>query len=520
MIKNQSFTDANKEDSDPPSSSTSSIKAMEKAIKSKAELKQNRIGDIKVTRNIRAKRVEKVSEPIHFPESGVLYEFHVENWENKMAFYDNIAYSFGVPSTQKIVFCSYLNCPVMHYERTCQGVYYCPHINSIDGSNTANNVCTVKPCRYRFQHCELHKVSLKKCEERCRLKLHFYIPKDPKNYTRLLLCIGDHNHPEIHEYQPDTTDVLSSSPKSSIVARDIVFEPKEEEQQEATKKKEEQSIIPQISIDTQPAQRLESITTSRSIANNEITGNDHFGNNQVKDTRSYISTQYQMPEGKNIITQRNLHHSHQRHIWEHAQQQYNLNKSSGLVPSFQQQYSRYQDFVTPSRTLPSSCPAVCPSPTFVNNRNKFLQQMQPQEISSEMYQDPPSYEDSMEFALVNRANIYPNSITLPNPRKRLYSETEANGSHDFIPTKRSDISVECMNSNILPSIASFLGQIQYQQLVSQPSVMYSRHVPSNQNSSMQQELPLKSTSAPFSNQVPYRPTEQPGGIQRPFNTYY
>jgi hypothetical protein len=184
--------------------------------KAKSDTKQNRIGEIKVTRNIRARKVDKRIEPINFPESGVLYEFNVKDWENKMAFYDQIAYSFGVPSTQKTVFCSYLNCHVMHYERTCQGVYYCPHINDSDN----NIICTVKPCRYRFQQCEHHKTSLKKSDERCKLKLHFYVPKDTTNHIRLLLCIGDHNHPLIPEtYQIDGTTITTrSSPLTPMSA--------------------------------------------------------------------------------------------------------------------------------------------------------------------------------------------------------------------------------------------------------------------------------------------------------------
>lgn len=55
----------------------------------------NKIGNIKVTRNIRAIRLEKLDAPVIFPQPGVLYYFNVENWTNKSAFYEHIAYSFG-----------------------------------------------------------------------------------------------------------------------------------------------------------------------------------------------------------------------------------------------------------------------------------------------------------------------------------------------------------------------------------------------------------------------------------------
>ena len=53
-------------------------------------------GSIKVTRNIRADRLETPNEPVELPQDGVLYVYNVENWTDKNSFYDKIAYSFGM----------------------------------------------------------------------------------------------------------------------------------------------------------------------------------------------------------------------------------------------------------------------------------------------------------------------------------------------------------------------------------------------------------------------------------------
>jgi hypothetical protein len=143
---------------------------------------------VKVTRNIKATRVESRETPIEFPESGVLYVFNVADWPNRTAFYDKIAFSFGIPSTQKQVYCDYFGAKVMHYERTCQGVYFCP-VTESDPKQT----CTVKPCRFRFHVCDVHRVALKKSPA-CKLKLHFYVPMEKEDNRRLMICLGDHNH--------------------------------------------------------------------------------------------------------------------------------------------------------------------------------------------------------------------------------------------------------------------------------------------------------------------------------------
>jgi hypothetical protein len=165
------------------------------------------LGHIRVTRNISALRVETRNEPLDFPESGVLYLFHTDDWANKMSFYDKVAYSFGIPSTQKPVHCSFLNTRVMHYERTCQGVYYCKHHNE-------NGECTVKPARYRFHACSIHKQSLQKSEHKCPVKLHFYVPIDTNDHRRLLLCLNEHNHALLKPNQPGTP---LSSPDSPVM---------------------------------------------------------------------------------------------------------------------------------------------------------------------------------------------------------------------------------------------------------------------------------------------------------------
>eukprot|EP00761_Pharyngomonas_kirbyi_P003434 gb/GECH01003438.1/.p1 GENE.gb/GECH01003438.1/~~gb/GECH01003438.1/.p1 ORF type:complete len:347 (+),score=52.11 gb/GECH01003438.1/:1-1041(+) len=156
---------------------------------------QNNTKDsIRVTRNLRASRLELCDTPISLPEPGVLYVFNVSQWEDKHAFYDKVAYSFGVPSTQKPVFCFYLDSRVMHYERTCQGVYHCPKGKNEQFENGYDPNCTVLPCRYRCHSCSQHAIQLRKSKG-CRFKLHFYIPLDENDNRRALLCLGEHNHP-------------------------------------------------------------------------------------------------------------------------------------------------------------------------------------------------------------------------------------------------------------------------------------------------------------------------------------
>ncbi|KAL0490055.1 hypothetical protein AKO1_009400 [Acrasis kona] len=166
------------------------------------------LGQIKVTRNISATRTEVLSEPLDFPESGVLYVFHTDKWANKMSFYDKVAYSFGIPSTQKPVHCSYLNTRVMHYERTCQGVYYCKH------HNESNEQCTVKPARFRFHACAVHKQSLQKSTNKCPVKLHFYVPIDTNDHRRLLLCLNDHNHALLRPTKPIAVRPQATNPST------------------------------------------------------------------------------------------------------------------------------------------------------------------------------------------------------------------------------------------------------------------------------------------------------------------
>jgi hypothetical protein len=172
--------------------------------KSNKNISNKTLGQIKVTRNISATRVESREEPMDFPESGVLYLFKTDDWVNKMSFYDKVAYSFGIPSTQKPVYCTFLNTRVMHYERTCQGVYYCKFHEETNGE------CTVKPARFRFHACSIHKQSLQKSANKCPVKLHFYVPLDTNDHRRLLLCLNDHNHALLKP----ATSVKSESPMS------------------------------------------------------------------------------------------------------------------------------------------------------------------------------------------------------------------------------------------------------------------------------------------------------------------
>ncbi len=178
-------------------------------VKKQKKPSANIMGQVRVTRNISAVRVETRTEPLDFPESGVLYLFHTDDWTNKMSFYDKVAYSFGIPSTQKPVHCSYLNSRVMHYERTCQGVYYCKHHHEGHGD------CTVKPARYRFHACWRHKQSLQKSEHKCPVKLHFYVPIDTNDHRRLLLVLNDHNHALLQPNQVESP-ISSYSPESPI----------------------------------------------------------------------------------------------------------------------------------------------------------------------------------------------------------------------------------------------------------------------------------------------------------------
>lgn len=211
-------------------------------------IETNKRGSIRVTRNVNAISERKMTEPVVYPESDVLYIYDVSDWDNKMSFYDKIAYSFGVPSTQKVVFCHYFNCKVMHYERTCQGVYHCPkreefeelqkkgeslegglteegRLNYIEMRDkkrvnqctyTAHNTdfmhCTVKPSRFRFHTCQQHQTPLKR-SKKCKFKLHFYVPQDKDDNRRLLLCIGTHSHALLPEdpRNPVTRGIVSHS---------------------------------------------------------------------------------------------------------------------------------------------------------------------------------------------------------------------------------------------------------------------------------------------------------------------
>ncbi|KAL9658510.1 hypothetical protein ABK040_006050 [Willaertia magna] len=167
----------------------------------------NKLGTIKVTRNIRAEQIVYADEPVEYPQSGVLYVFDVSNWTDKNSFYDKIAYSFGTPSTQKKVHCTYLNCKVMHYERTCQGVYYCPFS---DGN------CIVRPCRLRFHTCQRHNNTSLTKSGKCHFKLHFYIPLDKEDDRRLLLCLGSHNHLLLTESEFISANTTTSTSTTTI----------------------------------------------------------------------------------------------------------------------------------------------------------------------------------------------------------------------------------------------------------------------------------------------------------------
>eukprot|EP00761_Pharyngomonas_kirbyi_P009447 gb/GECH01009463.1/.p1 GENE.gb/GECH01009463.1/~~gb/GECH01009463.1/.p1 ORF type:complete len:226 (+),score=59.26 gb/GECH01009463.1/:1-678(+) len=155
---------------------------------------KNKQEGVKVTRNLRAEIVQKCPEPVALPQTGILYVFDVSSWKEKQAFYNYIAYSFGVPSTQKKVYCVYFQTQVMHYERTCQGVYYCPEGLENPQDTKSDCECTVVPCRFRYQRCSHHACQLKK-SEKCKFKLHFYVPIDERDTRRALLCLGHHNHP-------------------------------------------------------------------------------------------------------------------------------------------------------------------------------------------------------------------------------------------------------------------------------------------------------------------------------------
>ncbi|KAG2375127.1 hypothetical protein C9374_010131 [Naegleria lovaniensis] len=177
-----------------PSAKPKKQVAKESSTTSKTVSSVNNQGSIKVTRNISAERVENPTEPVEFPIDGVLYAYNVADWTDKNSFYDKIAYSFGTPSTQKKVHCAYLNCKVMHYERTCQGVYYCPHTDGDDSDH-----CIVRPCRLRFHTCQKHNNTTLTKSGKCPFKLHFYVPLEKDDNRRLLLCIGTHNHPLLCE---------------------------------------------------------------------------------------------------------------------------------------------------------------------------------------------------------------------------------------------------------------------------------------------------------------------------------
>lgn len=167
---------------------------------------------IQITKNIQAKRVEVCQEPINFAESDVLYVFDVSTWGNKNGFHEKLSYSFGIPSTQKVVFCQYLNERVMHYERTCQGICYCQ-----------NDSCRVVINRTKIlKNCENCDKPLVRSETRCPLKLHFYIPLDKHNNIRLLLVLGLHNH-QLLPSDPNVVNGHIIESESSATLRNVTF---------------------------------------------------------------------------------------------------------------------------------------------------------------------------------------------------------------------------------------------------------------------------------------------------------
>ena len=50
--------------------------------------------EIQVTKNIFATRIETSTVPIEFAEPQVLYLFDVNEWENKMSFYEKVSILF------------------------------------------------------------------------------------------------------------------------------------------------------------------------------------------------------------------------------------------------------------------------------------------------------------------------------------------------------------------------------------------------------------------------------------------
>eukprot|EP01080_Neovahlkampfia_damariscottae_P009248 gene9248-1335_t len=148
---------------------------------------------IKITRNISATSEIICESPVKLPEHDILYVFDVKNWTHPNSFYDSIECSFGTPSTQKQVFCNYFNKKVMHYERTCQGIYTCPK-----SSKNENDRCFRKLCHLRHQTCEKHGQLMKKTQK-CSQKLHFYVPLEKSDTRRIFILCGGHNHELIEE---------------------------------------------------------------------------------------------------------------------------------------------------------------------------------------------------------------------------------------------------------------------------------------------------------------------------------
>lgn len=203
-----------------------------------------------------------------------MYIFNVEKWEQKSSFYDKIAFSFGVPSTQKQVFCDFLGSKVMHYERTCQGVYYCP----LSSENTTNTPCTVKPCRFRFHTCEIHHVQLKKSNP-CKLKLHFYVPIDKDDHRRILLCLGVHNHAPLNAKEVIETHfapIKQPLEKEKISNQLKIVPPKIELEMEEKPKTQIPQFSPIFTLDSPKGNNLNVSpgVSPRDILNTNSKGND------------------------------------------------------------------------------------------------------------------------------------------------------------------------------------------------------------------------------------------------------
>ena len=163
---------------------------------------------IKITRNISASSEIFCNEPVKLPQPDILYSFNVKNWKHPNSFYDSIECSFGTPSTQKQVFCNYFNKKVMHYERTCQGIYTCPK-----SSTEKKDRCFIKLCHLRHQICDKHQIVMKKTPK-CTQKLHFYVPLEKNDFRRIFILCRNHNHELIEE--KDIKEMQNYDKKSII----------------------------------------------------------------------------------------------------------------------------------------------------------------------------------------------------------------------------------------------------------------------------------------------------------------